>query len=161
MGLPVEPVDRVNNAKVSVARYVPQEWQAWLQHSRVELNAMTTPDFIAWLNRKLAPHEHGKLIPPAGVLSEQLEHGARTHLRDVLTQRILRDAGLDRQVEDGYQALAPVLAGVRDDLATQVQRELDAQPREHWTEPVLRLARRVVDEGTSANRVSAGAWARA
>jgi len=148
MGLPVEPVDRVNNAKVSVARYVPEEWQAWLQHSRVELNAMTTPEFITWLNQKLAPHEHGKLIPPGDVLSERLDRETRDHLREVLTARILSDAGLEQQVEARYQALAPVLAGARDDLLVQVQHELDAQPREHWTDPVLRLARRVVDERT-------------
>ena len=36
----------------------------WLQTHRVELNAMTTPQFIAWLDRKMAEHGDGKLVPP-------------------------------------------------------------------------------------------------
>jgi hypothetical protein len=31
-------------------------WEEWLQTHRVELNAMTTPEFIAWLDRKMEEH---------------------------------------------------------------------------------------------------------
>ena len=37
----------------------------WLQTNRVELNAMTTPQLIEWLDEKMAEHGDGKLIPPA------------------------------------------------------------------------------------------------
>jgi hypothetical protein len=40
---------------------------------RVELNAMTTPQFIAWLDRKMAEHHTSKLIPPDDVVATELE----------------------------------------------------------------------------------------
>ena len=33
-------------------------WEEWLQTHRIELNAMTTPEFIAWLDAKMAEHRH-------------------------------------------------------------------------------------------------------
>ena len=59
MGLEVEHVERRERAS-PVAQYVRDygyHWEMWLQHSRVELNAMTTPDFIAWLNRKMVEQD--------------------------------------------------------------------------------------------------------
>jgi hypothetical protein len=37
-----------------------EDWEEWLQTHRIELNAMTTPQLIEWLDEKLAPYE-GKL----------------------------------------------------------------------------------------------------
>ena len=34
-------------------------WEEWLQTHRVELNAMTTPQFIEWLDAKMAAHKVG------------------------------------------------------------------------------------------------------
>ena len=51
------------------------EWVEWLQGYRVELNAMTTPQFIEWLDRKFEPHI-GKVVPPQPVLAERLEGDA-------------------------------------------------------------------------------------
>jgi hypothetical protein len=39
-----------------------EAWEEWLQSHRVELNAMTTPEFIAWLDDKMAAHGDGKLV---------------------------------------------------------------------------------------------------
>ena len=66
MGLEVEDVEEGERRK-AVADYVReredarsrrQYWEEWLQTHRVELNAMTTPQFIEWLDGKMA--EHGK-----------------------------------------------------------------------------------------------------
>jgi Histidine kinase-, DNA gyrase B-, and HSP90-like ATPase len=65
MDLEIEPIEEKDRQR-PVADYVPEQWREWLQTHRVELNAMTTPQFIAWLDGKMA--EHDKLIPPAGVL---------------------------------------------------------------------------------------------
>src|SRR5262249_17027977 len=55
-GLEVEDVEAGDKHK-PVADYVLERadgarWESWLQIHRVELNAMTTPEFIAWLDRK-------------------------------------------------------------------------------------------------------------
>ncbi len=64
-----------------VGSYLSPQWANWLQTKRVELNAMATPQFIAWLDAKMAQHGNGKLIPPAEVmrdhLAEQVRHGRR------------------------------------------------------------------------------------
>src|SRR5207344_1832582 len=44
------------------------DWDDWLQTHRVELNAMTTPELINWLDDKMQTYGDGKLIPPEDVL---------------------------------------------------------------------------------------------
>src|SRR5260370_31962040 len=71
-GLEVETV-KAGNRRKPVAEYVsghpceePEgDWAEWLQTHRVELNAMTTPEFIRWLDGKMAGYD--KVIPPAAV----------------------------------------------------------------------------------------------
>ena len=61
MGLEVEDVEEGERRK-PVADYVLEredalptaDWEEWLQTHRVELNAMTTPQFIEWLDGKMA-----------------------------------------------------------------------------------------------------------
>src|SRR5262249_11868573 len=73
MGLDVETV-KAGDQRKPVAAYVTEHqyeepegnWAEWLQTKRVELNAMSTPEFIRWLDSKMAAYD--KLIPPAAVL---------------------------------------------------------------------------------------------
>src|SRR5262249_28118232 len=56
MGLGVEDLEPSEKRK-PVADYVleegdGEEWEEWLQTHRTELNAMTTPQFIDWLDQK-------------------------------------------------------------------------------------------------------------
>ena len=71
MGLEVETIE-TDDKRRAVAAYVwergDRDWDDWLQTRRVELNAMTTPAFISWLDSKLTAHD-GKLIPPDDVLA--------------------------------------------------------------------------------------------
>ena len=72
MGLEVETLAVKSDARRKpVADYVVErddeegeDWDEWLQTHRVELNAMTTPELIEWLDDKMAEHGDGKLIPP-------------------------------------------------------------------------------------------------
>jgi hypothetical protein len=57
----------------------------WLQTHRVELNAMTTPQFIRWLDGKMAEGKHGKLIPPADLLTAEFEQRIKDMVRKTLT----------------------------------------------------------------------------
>src|SRR5262249_32940121 len=81
MGLEVEDVEEGEKRK-PVADYVleredeasdGESWEEWLQTHRVELNAMTTPEFIRWLDSKMVEHGDGKLIPPPAVREGGLE----------------------------------------------------------------------------------------
>jgi hypothetical protein len=141
MGLEVETVEEGKRHK-PVADYVKaadesgehgtapdgDSWEEWLQTHRVELNAMTTPQFIEWLDRKMAAHGVGKLVPPASVLTAELEQRIEQKVRATLTERILREAGLDRQVVDALKKLktpsAAILAkGIRQSFKQRADRE--------------------------------------
>jgi hypothetical protein len=114
MGLEVETVEHGKKRK-PVADYVKEreddtapdgtEWEEWLQTHRVELNAMTTPQFIDWLDAKMAEHGDGKLVPPETVVKAELEAKLEAKVRAKVTERILREAGLDRQVAKALKGI--------------------------------------------------------
>lgn len=103
MGLEVEGVEKKGRRK-AVAQYVldrddGKEWVKWLQTKRVELNAMTTPQFIAWLDRKMEEHADGKIVPPEDVISEHLRAAAETRIRARLAERLLKEADFEGRVD--------------------------------------------------------------
>jgi hypothetical protein len=73
-------------------------WEDWLQTNRVELNAFTTPELMAWLDRKLAEHGAVKLIPPGKVIAGEFEDKLAAVVRAAVIERILRDAKSEQQV---------------------------------------------------------------
>ena len=109
MGLEVETVEEKEQRK-PVADYVLErddgdDWEEWLQTHRVELNAMTTPQFIAWLDGKMAEHGDGKLIPPQDVLEAgaggaDREQGPRRHHRAHPARGRSRRSGRRRHRQD-------------------------------------------------------------
>jgi hypothetical protein len=134
MGLEVENVDAGERRK-PVADYVrkrdDEDWEDWLQTHRIEINAMTTPQFIEWLDGKLAPYT-GKLIPPADVLAAELDSRIEDKVRAAVTERILREADFEAQVA---AALAAIRKPAADLLAKGVgqlfARERDRDWRDH------------------------------
>jgi hypothetical protein len=103
-------------------------WEEWLQTHRVELNAMTTPQFIAWLDGKMAEAKHGKLIPPGEVLEADLAERIERKTRAAVTERILREAGLDDQVEAAVAAIktptaATLVKGIKNLFKTEPQHD--------------------------------------
>ena len=126
MDLEVETVEEGEHRK-PVAKYVLERedsapdgdtWENWLQTHRVELNAMTTPEFIAWLDDKMAEHGFGKLIPPEVVVLAELESRLEAKVRAAITERIMREAGFEKQVA---AALAEIERPSGDDLADGIK----------------------------------------
>jgi hypothetical protein len=136
MGLEVETVEEGKRRK-AVADYVLERedgeyWEEWLQTHRVELNAMTTPQFIAWLDRKMAEHGSGKLIPPADVLEAELAERIKNKVRAHLTEQILREAGLERRVAATIAAIkTPKAATLAKEIKRLFKREPDREWRDH------------------------------
>jgi hypothetical protein len=138
MGLEVEDVEAGDRRK-PVADYVLERedfapsgetWADWLQTHRVELNAMTTPQFIAWLDRKMADYD--KLIPPPEVLTDELDERIEEKLRAAITERILREARLDDQVAEAIAAIEkPTAAALAEGIRELFEREPDREWRDH------------------------------
>lgn len=142
MGLQVETVQA--KKAVPVASYIPNPWRAWLQTRRVELNAMTSPQFLEWLDEKFAGAA-GKIIPPGDVIHEYQERVARDVLRATIADRILREAGIEQRVEDALTDLLPQLPTGLDAYELIVSAFM-TDPVEPWREPVERVVREIVEQ---------------
>ena len=108
------------------------DWDEWLQTHRVELNAMTTPELIDWLDQKMEKHGDGKLIPPTDVLADELTVGTEQRLRAQITERVLREADIDAQVAAALAALElPDGETLKRDIAEMFEDRPDAEWRAH------------------------------
>jgi hypothetical protein len=133
MGLEVEPIEEAERYR-PVAEYARQ-WEEWLQTQRVELNAMTTRQFIEWLDGKMADHD--KLIPPAEVLEAELAESITKKIRETITERILREAGLEDQVAAAVAAIAKPDA---DTLARGIRRLFEEEQDHEWRDHIEKVA---------------------
>jgi hypothetical protein len=125
------PVDKTDNRK-PVADYVALhdvDWDDWLQNHRVELNAMTTPQLINWLDEKMETYGDGKLIPPQEVLVDELMTVTEKRLRAEITASILSEVGLDGRVA---AAMAALSLPDGDDLRRGVAEMFKDNPETDW-----------------------------
>ncbi|MGA2496915.1 MAG: hypothetical protein ABSH20_04195 [Tepidisphaeraceae bacterium] len=130
----------------AVAEYVPADWKRWLQVHRVELNAMTTPQFLDWLNAKFS-HAAGKVIPPAQVMADRLRQEVRTRLRERLTDDAIKNARVDERTDEIVEDMAPALAVVvNNELTAQVTASLADSPDLLWSQPIKTLANKLAEQ---------------
>ncbi len=134
MGLEAEEFKQGEQQR-PVADYVLQHedgaaWSEWLQSKRYELNAMTTPQFLNWLEAKMMAHAEGKVIPPKTVLAEQAFDRLDAELRRRITERVLREADIEGQV-----AAARASVKLPGELTPKaIEAWLDARPLQSWRE---------------------------
>jgi hypothetical protein len=100
----------------------------FLMGHRVELNAMTSPQLVGFIERKLAAAGITKVVPETSIL-EQAYRRAQTHVR--LSQR------LDELRADVGREVAAT--DIPDDLSNQVRTILAAHPELPWDEAVRRI----------------------
>src|SRR5262249_46610079 len=143
MGLEVEEVQEKDRRK-PVADYVPDEWAEWLQTKRVELNAMTTPQFIEWLDGKMVDYD--KLIPPPAVLEGELNERIEENIREALTKKILREARLDDRVAGAVAAIEKPDA---DALRRGIEEMFEREPEREWRDHIEEVAAERTRPGAS------------
>ena len=139
MGLPEESVTKKDGKAVPVADYLDDDWRDWLQTHRVELNAMSTPKFLAWLDGKMEDYS-GKVIPPDDVLHAHLEQTVRATARQWLVERAVRDARVDEETDAIVARLRPRLDMMDGELVGEVAAALAAAPGNRWTTPIECIA---------------------
>jgi DNA topoisomerase VI subunit A len=93
-----------------------ETWEQWLQHSRIELNAFTSAELIAWLDRKMEEHDAGKLIPPDGVLTNQFSE--RVHER--ATEAVA--TALSKRLAGSITVIEAEQAEATRDIRTEIDR---------------------------------------
>jgi hypothetical protein len=137
MGLEVEDVEQSDKRK-AVAEYVLNRedgdyWEDWLQTHRIELNAMTTPEFIEWLDGKMEEHGDGKLIPPPEILTAELDKRIKDKVRQDIRERILREARFENQVA---KAIAAIKKPSSAALTNGVRRLFKQEPEREWRDAI-------------------------
>jgi hypothetical protein len=161
MGLQVEEFE-ARKARTPVARYVERhradmdlefdpdaemsvdqdgyEWERWLQTKRVELNSMTSRQFVEWLERKFEEHGVEKVIPPEDVAADRLRAAAEGSYRANLSEQILKEAGFEDQVR-AKMVEVKKKSYLQDPsrLITFIKEKLKESPALHWSQPVVTL----------------------
>jgi hypothetical protein len=107
---------------------------------------MTTPEFIAWLDGKMAAYN--KLIPPADVIDAELNNRIETKIRAAVTARILREAGIEHQVATAIAAIEKPSAAV---LAEGIRDLFRQEPDREWRDHIEAIARERVGEVPGAD----------
>jgi integrase len=138
IGLEVETVPAGERWK-PVAAYVSErkdrDWSGWYQTHRVELNAMTTPQFIAWLDSKMKGYS--KLVPPDDAIESDLEGRIDTKLRAAITAHILREARFEEQVASAKAAIVKPGAAA---LKAGIQELFEDTPDSEWRDYIEAVA---------------------
>ncbi|WP_233184896.1 ATP-binding protein [Paenibacillus sonchi] len=142
MGLQVESFKRTNRHRPT-ASYINWEWKDWLQEKRVELNAMTTPQFIQWLESKMEEYGHKKVIPNDAVLQSKLQDEVEHILRQRLAQKLLTEAGFENRFETALGELSEAV-GEYSELRNEVEEALSIRQDRHWTAPIQNRAEDIV-----------------
>ena len=99
------------------------------QGQRVELNAMTSPQFITWLESKLREHGVRKFVPADNVL-------------EIAFKRALVVHKLNAEIDRAFPKLRAQAdsAKLPEDLASQVRTHLKKHPHHSWDQTVAEIA---------------------
>jgi hypothetical protein len=136
-GEPVETSGEWDKRAATLAEHgATKEEIAFLQRSRVELNAMPSDVFVAFLEAKLAEHKVRKVVPDADTL---VHHARRVIVRELTNRALL-------EMQDAAATAAAAIA-LPADLEEQVAAMLAADPGIPWDIAVARIARRACPDG--------------
>jgi DNA topoisomerase VI subunit B len=123
------PEARAENMRTNGAT---EEEITFLLERRVELNAMTSEQFVQFVERKLTEHGVTKVIPDPDTMSKTYLSMVRSVKIQQIIERAIKEMG------DGEAVSVP------EDLADQVADLLDENPSWRWDEAVAAIA----DENT-------------
>ena len=149
MDLAVENFE--SKSKRPVAQYVKdrdyesynENWEEWYQSHRVELNAMTTEQFIEWLEEKLNEFGVGKVIPDEDTLVDNLVENVERLVKEEVKRKILLENGYDDLVRDTIDQKKDKILSQIGNLRCQVEEALDEENENHWTQPIKDIAQSI------------------
>jgi hypothetical protein len=152
MGLAAEAVTR-KKGRVPVADYIPDDDKEWLQRNRIEINAMTTQQFIEeWLTAKVAAYFRSKqmspkVVPPADVVGERLERETRDAIQRRIVDEVLKAANIPGRVAAEYAKNKQRVKAMAKALHRGLPARLGENPVNHWMDVVKAEASRVAQPG--------------
>lgn len=140
MGLPTETVKANKNAS---ANYLDSYSKNWLQINRVELNAMTSPQFVEWLEGKFREHGAcGKIVPNEEVLEKQLHENIQLLVEDKIRDEILTTHGYAEKVQQYIDEVSDTIKS--NNISSTVIEHLEKHNANLWKEPIRVMAEDVI-----------------
>jgi hypothetical protein len=136
-GLLREPVERKSSYRRPVANYIrerdranqinnPDEepnWETWLQDWRIELNAMTTAEFVGWMENQFTKHHAVKVVPSEPVLLNAIQDSIETSA--LVTAQAQVEAERETELTEIRERLAQLEAEITEEAerraATRMQ----------------------------------------
>lgn len=103
---------------------------SFLRHRRVELNAMTSPQLVAFVEAKLSRHGVSKFIPERDVVER--------HARRTIEGKLLEEAVA--KISGGIAAQAKGIM-LPTDINQQIEAVFAKHPSVSWDEAVARIIR--------------------
>jgi phosphoglycolate phosphatase-like HAD superfamily hydrolase len=111
-------------------------WETWLQDWRVELNAMTTAEFVAWMNAQFETNGAAKVVP-----SEEL---ALKSVTESVEAKLVSGASIE--VREERKEELENLQQQMDELEEEIKEESQARADERFKEIELPTGSEVVEE---------------
>jgi hypothetical protein len=117
-----------NGATEAEIEFMFRDFDGTRSTRRVELNAMTSPQFIAFVERKLKEVGVKKIIPDKNQLADAYRLFAHSYAAEQIVERELEKLNGDAAVQ------------VPRDIESQVRKHLARHPADRWDEALRRIA---------------------
>ena len=144
MGLEIETFRTKKVHKVAEAY---SDYKAWFQGKRVELNAMSSPVFIKWIESKLDQYLE-KVIPPDTHIAPLVNQKTESFLKLKLKQKIMQQMNIDALVESAYQDYkTPVAKQIEKmDFVEEIETAFEEDETLSWERPLEESIEQQIDE---------------
>ena len=112
-------------------------WEEWLQDNRVELNAMTSPQRVAWVERKFAAYNVAKVIPPENIARDLLV----SHTKGAIAAQVEEEA-LQSKEQWIAEQIAARFAKIRipTDITARIAKYLERHRSSRWRDAIAELS---------------------
>ena len=112
-------------------------WEDWLQDNRVELNAMTSPQRVAWVERKFATYNVDKVIPPEDIARDLLVG----HIKATIAAQVEEEALRSKQQWIAEQIAARIAkVKIPTDIPARIANYLKRHRSRRWTDAIAELS---------------------
>jgi hypothetical protein len=118
-------------------------WADWLQDNRIELNAMTSPQRVAWVEQKFALHHVEKVIPPEEIAQATFSEQVSIAIAEQVREEALRSRGawIAQEIE---KRLGTVESP--ENIGSQIVHYLKSHRTGRWTDAIDALVERIMAE---------------
>jgi len=122
-------------------KYFQKTWEEWLQNYRIELNAMDTPTFVKWLEKKIQPYHKGKVVPDENYLKKEAEINLEAQLKNQIQQEILEKLNIEKMILEEFKKRFPEkLSKVNaTEWEQKIKDYLKENPQKSWNDAFFEL----------------------